>query len=161
MNFQETYNGLPSWAKGIVVVGSFAAVGYTSYLIYKKVQAINASRDAKREVEKTTDELKKLNVKPTLMPSQIDSVANQLFTAMNGYGTDYNSILKALVYINNNADMLSVIKAYGVRELSSGNFNPEPNLTGTLGQAFSIELGSDQRTAVNNLLARKGVTYRF
>lgn len=155
---------MPGWAKGVTVIAVIGGVAITSYLIYKKIKNIQAEKNSKKEVGDVDDDLKKLQQsgkRLSLTGSEISSIANNLFTAMDGYGTNYDMILKNMVRINNQVDLLAVIKSYGVRELSSGKLNPEPNFKGTLGQAFAEELSSAQLAAVNGMLARKGITHRF
>lgn len=157
-------NDMPSWAKGVIGVAAVAAVGFSAYLIYKKIKNIQATKDARKEVgdiESDLDKLKKLGKKQSLTNSEITGIANNLKTAMDGYGTDFDAILKNLVKINNQVDLLAVIKAYGVKKLSTGKLNPTPDFEGTLGQAFTEELNSQQLSAVNSMLAKKGITQRF
>jgi hypothetical protein len=164
MSAATTFNNLPGWAKGAIAVSATAATFYTMYLIYTKIKAINAKAKSQKEVGDVTSDLNseiQSGKKPTLTASQISGIANELFTAMDGYGTSYEGVLKAIVKVNNQTDLLSVIKSYGVREISSGKYNPEPNFTGTLGQALANELASDERQAVNLMLARKGISHKF
>lgn len=157
-------NDMPGWAKGVIGIATVAAVGISAYLIYKKIKNIQATKDAKKEVgdiENDLDKLKKLGKKQSITNSEVAGIANNLHTAMNGYGTDYDAILKNLVKVNNQVDLLAVIKNYGVRKLSSGKLNPAPDFEGTLGQAFSEELTSQQLNGVNSMLAKKGITQRF
>jgi hypothetical protein len=155
---------LPPWAAGLISVAIIGGIGFTAYMIYRKVKQMKADKASKKEVSDINDDIKKLQktgIKQTLSASEIASIANNLFTAMDGYGTNYDMILKNMVRVNNQIDLLAVINSYGVRELSSGKGNPAPNLRGTLGQAFADELSSDEMNAVNMMLARKGIKQRF
>jgi hypothetical protein len=157
-------NKMPPWAVGVLVVAGIGVVGISGFLIYKKIKNMKAEKDSKKEVGDVDDDLKALQKsgkKLSLTGSEIASIANNLFTAMDGYGTNYDMILKNLVRVNNQVDLLAVIKSYGVRELSSGRLNPEPNFKGTLGQAFAEELSSTQLSAINLMLAKKGIAHRF
>ncbi len=150
--------------KILITVGVMAAIGITGYLVYKGIKNAKAKADSKREDADNKNELNSLivsGIKPTLTQAQISGIANALFGAMDGYGTDYNSIAHEFAKINNDADMLSVAQAYGVREVSSGNLNPEPNFTGTLQAALKSELSSSQVSAINGVLSRKGIKNRL
>ncbi len=76
---------------------------------------------------------------------------------MDGYTTDVPAVYAAMAKIRNDADWLSVQKAYGIRELSSGTLNPSANFKGTLSQALTEELSKNEVLALKNMLAKKGV----
>ncbi len=93
--------------------------------------------------------------------SQISASANKLFTGFDGYGTDFMAVITALTPVKNEADILAIVKSYGIREVSSGKLNPEPNLIGTLSQAMVSELSPEQLVAVNKFLTNRGIKFRF
>lgn len=160
----EIFKGLPKWAQGVIVIAAIGAAGLITYAVYKKIKNSRGQKGAKEEEKQVKSELNELISKgktPTLTASQLSSVANNLHTAMDGYGTNYDMILKEVAKLNNDADVLGVTSSYGIREISTGRWNPEPNFKGTLGQTFVEELRSDQLTAIKNMLARKGIKYRF
>jgi len=164
MSAEKTFNGLPGWAKGVIAIAGVAGIGIASYLIYKKIKNAAALKDSTKEIADVNADLNasiKSGKKLTLSSSDVASIANNLKTAMDGYGTNYEMILKNIVKINNQSDLLAVIKSFGVRKISSGRLNPEPNFEGTLGQALVEELDDARLTAINNMLARKGITQRF
>lgn len=157
-------NKMPGWAVGAIVIVSLAGVSIGAYMVYKMVKRMAAEKDSKKEVGDINDDIKKLQAqgkKQTLTQSQVSGIANELFTALNGYGTNYDAVLHALVRVKNDIDMLAVIKSFGVREISAGAWSPEPNFKGTLGQALVEELSAKEKTALNNMLARKGIGHRF
>lgn len=163
-NMKNLTTGLPGWAKGTVAVSVVAGVAVISYLIYRKVKAEKALKGAKNEVDAvaaTTKVLTGAGQKPSLDDLKLSSLANQLFTAMDGYGSDAQSIYRAFANVKNDLDVVNLIKAYGIRNLSSGALNPTPNITGTLSQHITDELSASEVKALNDLLARKGIKYRF
>ncbi len=151
--------------KGLVItVGVMAAIGIVSYLVYRKIQVQKKQQDSKDELKDSNAELNNVLVqgqKTTMNAAQISACANALFSAMDGYGSDWDILFKEFAKIKNDADMLSVIKSYGVRTVSSGNLNPEPNFTGTLQAAIKDEFRQEDITALNNMLARKGIKNRL
>ena len=161
MGAKQTWDSLPGWAKGTLAIAGAAATVLTVYAVYRGTKNFIASKNARQEITDVTNEIKTLPKKATLTPSQLSGLANQLHTAFDGYGTSYSGVIKAMVYMNNDADVLSLIKEYGVREISSGKWNPTPNFKGTLGQTIADELADDERSAVNTTLANKGIKYRF
>ncbi len=151
--------------KGLVItIGVMSAIGVAGYLVYKGIKNAQAKKDSKKESQASSDQLNNLivqGVKPTLNAAQNIAIANSLFAAMDGYGTDYNTIVKEFAKINNEVDLLSVSKAFGVRTISSGKLNPEPDFTGTLQACLKSECTDAQITALNNMLARKGIKNRL
>lgn len=164
MSAEKTFVGLPKWAQGLIAVAVVGGIGISAYLIYKKIKDAAARRDSKKEVEDINADLNaeiKAGKKLTIKPSEISGIANNLKTAFDGYGTDYSSILKNLAKVNNQLDLLAVIKSYGVRKINSGRGNPASDFEGTLGQALAEELSSAELNAVNLMLAKKGIKQRF
>lgn len=155
---------IPSWAQGAIVVASIAALGLAIYAIHRKIKNNKNLQGAKSEVDATNsavNDLSKAGQKPTLTSLQLASIANQIFTAVDGYQSDEAAIYRAFANVKNDLDVVNLIKAFGIREVSTGVGNPSPNLKGTLSQALSDELSSSEMKALNDLLARKGITYRF
>lgn len=151
--------------KGLLIVaGVIAGTAITGYFVYKGIKNYQAKKDSRAQVDAAEDDLKGLaqsGVKPTLSASQLNLISNNLFTAMNGYGTDEAAVLHEIVKINNEADMLALIKTYGTKTLSSGNLNPTPNFTGSLTAALAEELSDAYILAINNVLAKKGIKNRI
>lgn len=142
----------------------FTALGVTSYFAIRGIVKL-LTPDANREQGKATEnELDQLNTnantRQTLTQSQVLALANKLFQAMDGYGTDENSILSAFYSLRNNADFLALIAAFGTREISSGSWNPEANFNGTLTAALANELDISYIIKLNNILKAKKITYR-
>jgi hypothetical protein len=79
---------------------------------------------------------------------------------MDGYGTDEEQIYGVFKNIKNDADFAMIQNAYGIREISSGAWNPEPNFKGTLSGALTNELSASEKDVLNNILAQKKITYR-
>jgi hypothetical protein len=157
----EKTSGIPSWAKGLLAVAGVIAVGAAAYGIYSWNKNRIANAGANAETGAAGDELKALSakgVKITRPQSQIDAVANSFFVAMDGYGTNRDAIYEAAAQIRNQADMVAIKKSYGIRELSSGAFNPEPNFKGSLSEALTFKLNKNQKYALNLMLAKKGVS---
>ncbi len=148
----------------VVTVAVIGALGVAGFLIYRKIKLKKKEQSSKDELKDSNSELNNILVqgqKPTMNSSQISATANALFTAMDGYGTNWDVIVKEFAKIKNDADILSVAKSFGVRTISSGSLNPEPNFTGTLQNALKDELDSDRMNALNNMLARKGIKNRL
>jgi hypothetical protein len=158
------FMALPPWAKGVIAIG----IGVGIYVIVKKVgsapkkiKAGAGNRDEDKEMNKEYDDLLTTGTKPTMSKAQQSQYANQLHTAMDGYGTDEETIKRILCKSKNDADIIGIIKSYGTREVSSGNWNPEPNYKGNLGGALNSELSDYWITAVNKCLKAKNIKHRI
>jgi len=143
----------------------FTALGVTSYFAIRGIVKL-LTPDANKEQNKATEnELDQLNTsantRQTLTQSQVLALANKLFQAMDGYGTDEDSILSAFYSLRNNADFLALVAAFGTREISSGTWNPEANFNGTLTAALANELDISYIIKINNILKAKKITYRI
>jgi hypothetical protein len=79
---------------------------------------------------------------------------------MDGYGTNETAIFGVFYKLFNDADFLAVSKSFGVREISSGYLNPEPNMKGTMTECLHSELAFDDRKKVNDILKAKKIRFR-
>lgn len=162
---KQSFTGLPKWAKGVVAVIVIGGLAYVGYKLLKAPKKIEENKGNREENRSNNNELEKLNGNPTtrqtLSQSDASAIANKLFTAMDGYGTDVPTIEQQMNRLKNQADWLAVKVAYGIREVSSGKLNPEPNYTGTLEGALASELGINDvmaRARVNAAMKKKGIT---
>lgn len=164
MGAESTFNALPGPAKVIlVVVGSGVSI-FIGWQIYSAVKKRIASADSFKEKAQVDDEIKKLadkKIVPTYPNSTYTQMANQLFTLMSGYGSGATSMPAIFAKLMNNADMLKLIDAYGIRTLSSGKGNPTPDFTGTLAASISDELDPLEIYQVNKVIKARGITITF
>lgn len=95
------------------------------------------------------------------------SLANDLYAAMDGYGTAWdngpsNGVSGIMKLIKSNADFDALSAAYGTRTLNCGSFNPFcDDFTGNMVQSLNEELDSSEITEVNQILASNGVTRKI
>ena len=173
-NIQKSYDGLPSWAKGIVgviVVGGVAIIGYT---IYTKIRDKVRLQDAMKVsgfAETELKELMKKGIKPTLSKSQIEGMILKLEEAMNGCGTTTDQIYQVFGELNNKADVLALIVAFEVRyyrpcAISSPIsyaiwLKNERAYGGNLNSWLSYDLSSSEIQKINSILATKNIDYKF
>lgn len=164
MNASGTFEGLPSWAKGALAVGSFAVAGLIGFAIYNKIKkaaALKKDREAQRAVDSEIEDMKKSGMKPTISKAQATLLAETLKSAFDGYGTKMDDVTRVFEQMNNDLDVLGVINTYGIREISSGRFNPEPNYKGGLVGTMSDELTGDEVKKINKILENKKIKFRF
>lgn len=161
---KEQFSSMPGWAKGVVAIGILAGVGFVAYKIIKGIKDQKNQKGSRKEDNAVNNDLDKLITAgngPTMSQSQIIGFANQLFQSMEGYGTNEESIISIFNKVKNDADVLGIIKSYGIKELSSGRFNPEPNLKGTLREHLSSELSQFWMDALNKVMTNKKLATRF
>lgn len=160
---QGIWTRMPIWAKGLVVVGG----AYVAYKVGKgllgKTRLDPETRDSSQELDGWNDQFIKDNAsqKATLSNAELKAMANSIFRAMDGYGTDEDSILSTIKKIKNNADWSGLNAAWGKRTISSGTWNPAPNLSNaTLAEAITDELSQYWKDEFNKHLSKVGVKYR-
>ncbi len=156
--------GVPGWERGLIILAGITFTGIAGYQIYKYAKQVREHKGSREEQQATKSELEALNksatTKQTISKTQASSMANSIFTAMDGYGTDSMAILKQLVQLKNQADWLALSDAFGIREISSGAGNPTPNFKGTLSGALTDELGTNDKAwtaQVNTMFKVKGI----
>lgn len=146
----------------IIMIGG-ALVG--AYVLYKALSGFIANESGRAENQSASDELDKLNNNPSTKQKisnyQAEQLANKIFTAMDGYQTDEETIYNAFYQLKNNADFLAVSKAYGTRTISSGQWNFVRDFKGTLTQCLNDELDSGERYKVNKILKAKNIRFRI
>jgi len=170
VNFlKQSYMNLPPATRGLVTVVGLGVGLYIVYKIYESVSETLSGVESQQSAAAKEDrgwasEVDKLNQNPatkaTISKAQAQSYAASLFAAMDGYGTDEDAIISVFNNFKNDADYAMVFNAYGVREISSGAWNPSPNFKGTLSGALTDELDAEYKTKINNLMATKKIKYR-
>lgn len=147
--------------KIVMLVGG--AIGLV--VLYKALSGFISNQNGRQEVQGASDELDRLNQNPAtrqkLSGYQAEQLSNAIFTAMDGYTTNEDAIYVAFRQMKNNADFLAVSKAFGIREVSSGQWNPASNMKGTLTQCLQDELDSDERKKVNEILKARNIRFRI
>lgn len=166
---KDLTTGLPSWAKGAIVV---AAIG-GAYLLYRKIDDVTGGSGGffTPDVPKTplpttlNNEISQFAKQYT--QSYPDSnyvlLANKLFTAMYGYGTDEEAIYSVFRLMKNDLDVAKLIKAFGVRKSESSWAMPF-NMAGEgdLAEWLGAELDKDEIKIVNGIFAAaKNPTIKF
>lgn len=162
------YKGLPPWGRGVVVVGGAVVAVIVVAKIYKGIKNKIAENNAMLEAQQSASDLKDLigmGVNPTYPNSQYESWSNQLVQAFTGCGTDVDAVYSIFKNIQNEADILKLISTYGIRPYDKcmhwiylfGGGVQNLSLPG----AMTSELSSSDIDNINNLLASKGIKYRF
>ena len=83
----EYYEGLPSWARGVVIVGGLVVVYIVGYTIYKKIQTLASSADTQNKLNQINDDLNsklKQGQQPTFSSTQYNNFADEITAAFTG-----------------------------------------------------------------------------
>lgn len=164
------FNDLPSWAKGVIAVLATGTVVVGGYYLIKaidkraKLATSGTDKAQSEEVDDTKQELDALNqsssTKQKLTGSEALSIANTIDQAMQGLGTDEQTIKDQFYKLNNNADFLAVQKAWGKRLIKSGSILFVEDIKLTFVPALRNELNSYWVGLINKVLKAKGIKYR-
>ena len=161
---QQSFLGLPKWAKGVVAVALIGGIAYGVYAITKAIKNREENKEDKEEQKDWTSEEEKINKDPkrkaTLSPAALSSKANKIFSAMDGYGTDAEAIVSVFRSLKTDGDFVGLQKAFGIRTIDSGYLNPAPNFRGTLTAAITDELSNYYKQRINKILTDKKIKYR-
>lgn len=167
MNLWKWFTGKPLWLQIAIIV----VISFILYRIYKwiktKAEAGNYNA-AVNQSQTALNELIAQGVNPSYGQAQYTLLANTIQQAMEGCGAGYDETLKpAFEQMKNDADIYSLIKAYGVRTVDqcdwlTGDFNGD--LASTLANKFSgledyFQDGSISK--INEILKKNGLTFTF
>ena len=86
---------------------------------------------------------------PTLSSVQFNMLANKLYTAMKGVGTDEDTVFNVFGQMGNTADVLKLVAVFGTKDGE------------TLDQWIRGDLSSWEIKKLNRLLSNKGIAYSF
>ena len=142
---QLTLIGLISAAVLIVII--LLAVYWNK--IKTRINEIKADNEIKKEIDKS--EL-------TLSEVQIEALADKLYQAMDGPGTDEGKIYSVFEQINNYSELMMLIRAFGQRKSSWELFWGSP--TG-LADWLNADLDGGEINHLNSILAGKNIDFKF
>lgn len=125
---------------------------YVSYkYISSRIHAATLQAQQKGEI----DALKASGQKQSYSDSKYDSLADQLFEAMDGPGTDEEAVLNVLNQLRTDVDFVKLDAAFGLRGSSWSISNDTYDLSTWLkDDGFDL-------TELNALLKKKNLTKRF
>jgi hypothetical protein len=142
---------------GLIVTALILGVGY---FLYNKFKGSPAPSNA--EINAVLGGNTGAN--PTLSVDKLKEIADKIYVAFNGYGTDVNGnngLINQFALLRNNDDLMGLIAAYGIREVGGGMWNPLPNFKGNLVQTISDELSNSEISQINSIIVKSGITIRF
>jgi len=161
----EFIKDTPQWAKGVIALAAIGG-GYLLFRAVKKkadeAKGIKPSASSELPSNISSDIKEQAKKTPLSYPLSVyDTYAQDLYGAMYRLGTDEDTIYRIMGYMKNDADVLQLIKAFGVRKAGAGQMFAG---NGTLNEFFSDELDSTDIGIINKTLASKNnptIKYRF
>jgi len=168
----RVYTELPSWAKGVVVVGGLV-VGYLAVTsILKSIKAKKNKEESLAEVNNANSELNtqiQTGKGPTIARSTAEVMANAIVAASNDCGTEEKQMYAQFDKVQNQADILLFVDVFGLRKKVRCPFTDDPRESFfsantppmSLSAMINSELDATQIATINNKLASKGITYKF
>ena len=171
---EGSYKGLPGWAKGGLAIGGLVIVAFTAYTIYKNIQKKSGLRQANKlseDASKEVVELGKQGINPSYGQSQYESFSLKLVLAMDGCGSDEDSIYNVFEAMKNKADVLKLISTFGIRfyqpcaaaspiSYSKWLYDNE-SFGGGLSTWLEYDLTNSEIQKINSILSKKGIDFKF
>ena len=166
----QYYKDLPPWAKGVVVVGG----GLVAFLVLRRAyMGLFPTAEARRSKEllkNANNEISKWQnsgLKPSYPESQYTMFANTIYNGMRYcVGDDYGSVEDTLKKMNNNVDVIKLVKAFDKRQdycfgvPSGGQFDLFTYVQKELGNDYA-GLTNYRVKRINENWKNKGITYQI
>ncbi len=138
------------WACG----GAVALIGVTIIIAvsWNKIKA----RIADRKLERTFDEQITVS-EVTITELQASAMADKLYSAMDGSGTNEQKIYDVFEQLNTYSDLMMVMKAFGTRKGWWNWWGSESGLV----EWINDDCSSDEVAKINAILAGKNINFSF
>lgn len=166
--YERYYERQPDAVK-IIAVAGVALLGYSVYRAWRKSQDY---KDANKAADLANQELQVLatqGVTPTLSALQFENLSQTIVEAINGCGTDEESVFNVFRQLHNSADIRKLIAVFGVRyyrpcaatdpiSYSIWLANDEA-FGGTLVTLLYYDLSDSDIGEINSILRGKGIDF--
>src|SRR5690348_14169685 len=119
------YKTSPQWARGVIVVAVVAltlAAIWTGYGLISNAIKKAKENETPKEADAELEKLRTQGIVPTYTDAQYKIWADAIEEAFQGWGTANGDTV--FINLKNDADVLKLIIAFGVRTISSGAWNP-------------------------------------
>lgn len=155
---QQSFLGLPPWAKGLVAVTVLGVAVYAAYKITQKLSGQD-EQDSKEDKDVVSEIERESKKKPaSYADSQYKTFANTIETAGFDVGTDEAAIYSTFRKLKNNTDYLKLLNAWGKPNRTVYEWGVGRKMT--LPQYIRWEMNDSEVKKVNDILNSKGITYR-
>jgi len=162
----DYYKDLPSWAKGVTIVGGLAIAYIIGNRIYKGIKASSEYKGQKETLNQQEAEIKNLQqtgMRLSYPPSQYKAWADAIASAFAGcdpLGNSLGAIAEPINKMKNNLDFLKLQTSFAIREYDQCGWGTG-NFKNNLQSAVNDELTQKEINFLNKVLRDKGITYQF
>lgn len=166
----QYYKDLPSWAKGVVVVGGGLILFLVGKRVYKAVfpnEAERKNRQLFNDVAKEINNYQNAGLKASFVDSQYETFANTIYNSMRfASGDDYATVELTMKRMKNNLDVAKLIKAFGKRQdyffgIPTGDpMDLFTYIQKELGNEY-LGLTNYRVRNINSDWSKKGITYQI
>lgn len=166
----QYYKDLPSWAKGVVVVGGGLILFLVGKRVYKAVfpnEAERKNRQLFNDVGKEINNYQNAGLKASFVDSQYETFANTIYNSMRfASGDDYATVELTMKRMKNNLDVAKLIKAFGKRQdyffgIPTGDpMDLFTYIQKELGNEY-LGLTNYRVRNINSDWSKKGITYQI
>ena len=137
-----------NWVKLAITIVVIGVAGWIlTWLLIKGITFLKNKALEKKVIDKANAEIKDTDV--TLTPSELSNLADRLYSAMSGPGTDEEAVYAAFRLLRTRSDLMSLIKAFGVRKGE------------TLPQWLTGDLSRREIEKLNAILVSNRINYSF
>lgn len=168
--FYDYYKDIPTWAKGIVVVGALGIAYIVGRKVYKGLfpsEQEKANKQLTKDIANEIEVLNKQGVKPTFPDSNYFTMANTIYESMRyAVGDDYGTVESTMKKMKNDLDVAKLIKAFGKKQ--DYFFGLPEGQPKDLISFVQSELGNDYGGLTNYRIRNiqkdwnsKGITYKL
>jgi len=152
---KNVFSGIPGWAKGVILI---IIVLLIAWLVYKFYKNVAPKTDEQKGIDKDKDTFISQGQKPSFQRAWYAGSADKLYSLGGGQrlgGTDEQGIYAVFVQLNNDLDLTLLIDSFGLRRKSFSL--SDADLHGWI----ASELNPEEIKALNNILVRRKIKYRF
>lgn len=162
MKLTKIYEDAPPLGK-IIIILMACVLAYFIYTFLKKITAPKPGNENILDSTKTElTVLQQAGEVPNYTDTQFNGWADSLHQAMDGQGTDEDAIKDVFHFMKNKADVLKLIKAFGIKDYTDDKlfvWNVKPL---NLNEWLTTELDSEEKeTYVNSQLKLNNINYTF
>lgn len=147
--------GLSSMQKTVFVIILIVFI----YIIWNRFKGSITAFGNRMQAGGEIAQLSNQGINPSYTSQQYSKMADDLFDAMDGFGTNTNVIYNTFKLLKNDADFIKLDTAFGVREASDNLFGlmEQEDLTGWI----KDDLSTSEIAKLNKQLANQGISKSF
>jgi ribosomal protein S13 len=170
----QYYKELPNWAKGVTVVGTLGLIGVIGFTINKKIKDKKAFDEANRQsrlAEQELEDLRNRGINITHSLSEFEGYSQAIIEAINGCGTDEETIYNVFRQMKNDADIRQLIATFGIRFYRPCEISQPISYTrwlfddqafgGALSTYLYYDLSDSEIEEINDILKNNRVNWTF